>query len=159
MVHLRCFHTRAEDVELSYSVSRLKDVNEDIDHDVVALDKLRTSVRMRLAALEKIEFFQVVVIKQSHDYSYNNRIVFYVSRNLYAKDNGQEIYVEGHDHKSFLWKERKQAFAYAWDLGTQHKLQIRDLTKKMSKETGIPPDEILAVAKKKGSVKAGGGRQ
>lgn len=133
MVHLYSFHTRIEDAESSYSISRLKDMNEDIDHDLVALDKLRTAIRMRLAELEKVEFYQLVVIKQGHDYGHNNRIVFYVSRDLFAVADGKEIYVGGYDHKSFLWKERKSAFSYAWDLGTQHKLQIRDLTKKKEK--------------------------
>ena len=130
MVHLRCYHTRIEDAESSYSVSRLKDMMEDTDHDLVAIDKLRTAIRMRLSALEKIEFFQVVVIQQSHDYAHNNRIVFYVAKELYARDNGQEIYVESHDHKSFLWRERKDAFSYACDLGTKYGIEIRDLTKK-----------------------------
>ncbi len=133
MVHLRCFHTPIEDVEKSYSNSHLKDLLGDVHHDQDALGKLRTAAVTRMADLSSMEFFQVVKIKQGHDYGHNNRIVFYVSRDLFAREDGLEIYVEGHDHKSFLWKERKQAFAYAEELSKTHGLPIRDLTKKKEK--------------------------
>lgn len=136
MVHLRCYHTRIEDAESSYSVSRLKDMMEDTDHDLAAIDKLRTAIRMRLAALENVDFYELVVIKQSRDYGHNNRIVFYVSRDLFARAGDKEIYVEGHDHKSFLWKERKSAFSYAEELSKTHSLQIRDLTEKKKPKGG-----------------------
>ncbi len=130
MVHLRSYHTRIEEVEKSYSVSYLRDILEDIAQDRDALYELFRAVKKRDLALGNIEFFQVILIKQSHDYSHNNRIVFYVSRDLYAKDDGREIYVNSHDHKSFLWKERKDAFAYAKELSDTHHLPLRDLTVK-----------------------------
>lgn len=133
MVHLRCYHTRIEDAESSYSVSRLKDMIGDTDHDLVAIDKLRTAIRIRLSALDKIEFFEIVKISQQRDYTHNSRIVFYVAKELYAKNNGQEIYVSSTDNKRFFWKEKKDAFSYAWQLGQQYGIQIRDLTKKKEK--------------------------
>ena len=133
MVHLYNFHTQTEDIEKSYSIESLKIHLDFIERDYAALAALSIAVRTRLAELDKIEFFQVVKISQSTDYTHGSRIVFYVARELYARENGQEIYVSSTDNKRFFWREKKDAFAYAEELSKTHSLPIRDLTKKKEK--------------------------
>ena len=134
MVHLYSAHTLIEDIVASYSIERLKSELDYLTRDYETLNKLKNAVLCRLGELDKLEFFEAVKITQSTDYSHGSRIVFYVAKELYARENGQEIYVSSTHNRRFFWKEKKNAFSYAHDLGKEYGIEIRDLTKKKVKE-------------------------
>jgi len=135
MVHLYSAYTDIEDVEKSYSISRLESLLDYIRQDHETLDKLKSAIFSRLSDLDNLEVYQVVTIKKS--YTDTKRIRFYVSRDLYVKDTkrgGKEVQVGSYNNKSFLWREKKEAFEYADQLAHLYCVPVRDLTKEFNKK-------------------------